>query len=160
MKQFIKSLVDRLLVERIAQRTAQQPPNSARAAQALANAAEEFAKEADRLRRDRYVVLGTALALSLVLVALGWGTTANGYEIIKSLEERTLPLDPAGFAPELDYHYEFSDAELEPGLAVRSHGQARQPITARRRYSLRSASIQKRGAVSCLAQLSSRCFYV
>ncbi len=36
----------------------------------------------------------------------------------KSLEDRTLPLDPAGFAVEQDYYYQYSDIDLEPGLTV------------------------------------------
>lgn len=56
-----------------------------RAARALAAADKEFTSEADQLKKERYVILGVALLVSLVLIALGCGTTSNGYEIIKSV---------------------------------------------------------------------------
>ncbi len=55
-----------------------------RAGQALSNMGPVFAAEAARLRRERYVILGSALAVSLILIILACLTSTKGYELIKS----------------------------------------------------------------------------
>jgi hypothetical protein len=55
-----------------------------RATEALAAVGPVFKQEAERLRWERYGVLGTAGVLSLACIVLGCLITTNGYELIKA----------------------------------------------------------------------------
>jgi hypothetical protein len=55
-----------------------------RADEALTTISPEFDREAARLRRERYVILGTALTVSLILVVVSGLNSTTGYELIKT----------------------------------------------------------------------------
>jgi hypothetical protein len=55
-----------------------------RADQAIVNVRPEFTGEADRLRRERYLILSVALAVSLALIVFACLTKNQGYEIVKT----------------------------------------------------------------------------
>ncbi len=57
----------------------------ARAGEALENVKPEFAAEAARLRRERFVILGIALAVSLGLIAVAGLNKTQGYDVIKTV---------------------------------------------------------------------------
>jgi hypothetical protein len=56
----------------------------ARADQAIANVRPEFTGEADRLRRERHLILGASFAVSVVLIFTACLTSNQGYELIKA----------------------------------------------------------------------------
>jgi hypothetical protein len=56
-----------------------------RASEALATLRPELEGEADRLRRERYTILGIALTVSLILIIIACLNSTKGYELIKSL---------------------------------------------------------------------------
>ena len=56
-----------------------------RADQAIGVVRPEFTGEADRLRRERFLILGAALAVSLVLILVACLTKNQGYELLKTL---------------------------------------------------------------------------
>jgi hypothetical protein len=56
-----------------------------RADQAIENVRVEFTREADRLRRERYLILGSSLTVSLVLILVACLTKNQGGELAKTL---------------------------------------------------------------------------
>jgi hypothetical protein len=56
-----------------------------RAEETLAVIVAEFVAEAERLRMERYLVLGVVTALSAAGVLLGCLVTTNGYDLLKSM---------------------------------------------------------------------------
>ncbi len=56
-----------------------------RASRALQAAESVFSSEADRLKRERQIILGVAVALTLVLIVLVSLTSSRGYELVNSV---------------------------------------------------------------------------